>query len=643
MFTAETLIKNLKSVGSPQISGDGEHIVYTLGYVDAETNKSRSDLWLMRSDGSDNRQITWRDERVSSPVWSPDGTQIAFVASTGEKHAIRVMPRNGGESKPIVTHANPPMALAWSPDGNTIAYSLKVDPDNPTGEPRAATAPPPVRATTRLDYKQDNRGYLNHVRHQLYVVNVETGNSTQLSSAFKDHDFPQWSPDGAEIAVRVSDTNGMHNVLQLFPALGGEPKEIGWDDGVIGVFSWSPDGSQILFSGYPTNSPQHEFYRYITATGEIEQSTDGLDFSPESGFPTVSGPAQPIWIDPDKVVINAGFQGMTSLFGLDVTDGVDVQITIWQSAHAGLSADDAHTTIVQTEASPQSPSRLVKVDLETHEVTTLLDPNTELLSSHSQPTVEQITIERGGENIDAWVYLPADLHNSKQYPVILDIHGGPHGSHGYLWNLGAQLLASAGNIVIAPNPRGSGTYGRDFAEKVWGDWGGEDWLDILAVLDSVLERPYADADRCGIYGYSYGGFMTSWGIGHTDRFKAAVVGAPVYNFQSFFGTSDIGHIWCDVQWNGSVLDPEQAPKIMERSPSTHIRNAVTPTLILHGEADDRCPIGQGEELFVALKKQGVETEFVRYPGGSHLMLRGGPVEHRIDFYDRIGKWFADRL
>lgn len=639
MLTPIKSVLETQSVGSPQISGDGKHIVYTLGYVDPETKKSRSDLWIMQSDGSDNRRITWEDDRVSSPVWSPDDHTIAYVSTRDGEHAIRMLSLEGGSSQPIVSHKESPMSLAWSPNGKHLAYSLKVDPENGSD---ASTAPR-VRSTTRLDYKQDNRGYLNNVRHQLYVLDLETRESRQLSADYKDHDFPLWSPDSKQIAVKVSDQNGMHNVLQLFSLEDEKPIEIGWPEGSIGVYSWSPDGSQILFSGYPTQSPQHEFWRYITASGDVVQATDGLDFSPETGYPTLGGPAQPVWIDDDKVIVNAGFQGMTSLFGLDVTDGVDLQITIWKAAHSGLSTDRGNTTVVQTSSSPEAPSRLVKVDMRTHEVTTLLDPNADLLPIESLPHVEQVTVERGDKQIDAWVYHPVGMDPEKTYPVILDIHGGPHGNHGYTWNAGAQLLAAAGNIVIAPNPRGSGTYGREFAEAVWGDWGGEDWQDVLAVLDFVLDRDYADPNRCGIYGYSYGGFMASWAIGHTDRFKAAVVGAPVYNFYSFFGTSDIGHVWTETQWGGSVFDPEQAPAILKHSPHTHIRNAKTPTLILHGEEDHRCPIGQGEELFVALNKLGVETEFVRYPGGSHLMMRGGTADHRIDFHTRVIEWFGARL
>ena len=632
MLSPEQLTLDVRTVGSPQISADGKHIVYTLGYVDAETRQAKSDLWLIQSDGADNRQLTFQEERVSAPVWSPDGTTIAFVATQGSVHSIRLLSMSGGESRVLVEHGTPPMGLAWKPGGSAIAYTLRVDAAN-------ELAPAAVRVTRRLDYKQDGKGYLSNARDQLFVVDVASGEREQLSSIAKDHAFPQWSPDGNRIAVTVSDANGFHSVINLIPVGGGEPEVIGWDEGEIGMYSWSPDGSQILFTGTPTISPQHEFWRYVIADKAVIASTTGLDFAPESGYPTASVPSWPVWIDDDKVIVNAGFQGMTSLFGLDVTDGVDVQITIWEATHSGLSVDANHTTIVQVASAPEYPSRLVKVDLHSHDVTTLLDPNAELLPVESLASVELVTVPCGDDRIDAWVYLPPDLDLEKRYPVVLDIHGGPHNRHGFIWNASAHLLAAEGMIVIAPNPRGSSSYGKEWAEAVWGDWGGEDWQDILAVLDYVLDRDYADAHRCGIFGYSYGGYMASWAIGQTDRFKAAVVGAPVFNFYSFAGTSDIGHNWTESQWGGNVLDPAQTAAIIERSPSTHIHNASTPTLILQGEADDRCPVGQGEELFVALAKRGVETEFVRYPGCSHLMRGSGPVDYRIDFNERVIEWF----
>jgi dipeptidyl aminopeptidase/acylaminoacyl peptidase len=223
----------------------------------------------------------------------------------------------------------------------------------------------------------------------------------------------------------------------------------------------------------------------------------------------------------------------------------------------------------------------------------------------------------------------------------LDVHGGPNSQYGPNFNAVQQLLATNGFLVVFVNPRGSTSYGREFTLRVSRDWGGEDYLDLMAALDSVLERPYADETRVGVWGYSYGGYMTAWMIGKSDRFKAAVCGAPCYDLRSMYGTSDIGHSFGDLHWGGPPN--EHAAWFAERSPSTYIENATAPTLIIHGEADERCPIGQGEQLFVGLRKAGREAEFVRYPNASHMLLRNGPPSYREDIYRRILGWFTRHL
>jgi dipeptidyl aminopeptidase/acylaminoacyl peptidase len=224
---------------------------------------------------------------------------------------------------------------------------------------------------------------------------------------------------------------------------------------------------------------------------------------------------------------------------------------------------------------------------------------------------------------------------------VLDVHGGPHGFYGYGFQAIQQALASHGLLVAFSNPRGSGSYGRDFAHQVRFDWGGEDYLDLMAVVDAVVDRPYVDPARTGIWGYSYGGFMTAWTIGHTDRFRAAVCGAPCFDLESMYGTSDISHAWGPYQWGGRPHEASEA--FAAHSPSTFAHRATTPTLIVQGEADDRCPIGQGEQMFVALKQAGCQVEFARYPGGAHAMLRVGPPSHRADFIGRVLGWFQDHL
>jgi dipeptidyl aminopeptidase/acylaminoacyl peptidase len=260
-----------------------------------------------------------------------------------------------------------------------------------------------------------------------------------------------------------------------------------------------------------------------------------------------------------------------------------------------------------------------------------------VLETHPQALWERFDVEQGGLTIQAWMLKPPSFDPNRQYPVILDIHGGPNGFYGYDFNLHHQALASAGYIVVYSNPRGSGSYGHDFSARVFSDWGGEDYKDLMAVLDKALEQPFCDASRQGVRGYSYGGYMTSWIIGQTDRFKAAVCGAPCFDLESFWGTSDIGVRFGTVQWGGAAHEiPEW---YAQHSPSYHAHKAVTPTLIIHGEADERCPIGQGEQMFIALKKAGVDTEFARYPGGAHPFINDGPIPHRIDALQRTIDWF----
>ncbi|HVL23464.1 MAG TPA: S9 family peptidase, partial [Thermomicrobiales bacterium] len=642
-LTPDRLIFDLQSTATPRISHDGARVAYIRSATERGTARSTSHLWLVDVDGANPRQLTQTGTSTSDPVWAPDNASIAFISQRGENgaHAICLLPLAGGEARVVTTHTQRPTGLAWSPDGTQIAYTIPVDPENPDETPRDPGAPPAVRVITRIDYKQDNRGYLNDVRHQVMVVDVASGDRRQVSTELWDHSAPQWSPDGTKLAAKISNRNGMHSELGVLPVDGGAAVRVGWQDGGIGTWAWSRDGSFVLFDGYPRSSPQTEYYRYDLATGETRQLTDDLQFSPESGRPTISGPAQPAWLDDRTALVHGVQHGASGLWTIDAETGDLTEVVRWQATRAGLSVDASGKRVVLGSSDCTTTGQTVLFDRETGETTVLVDPNTSLFEDTPAATVEPFSIDRDGWTIDAWLYKPADFDETKQYPLVLDVHGGPHGNYGYAFNIGAQILASHGILVVASNPRGSGTYGRAFGEAVRGDWGGEDWKDLQAVLAEVESRPYVDPARTGIYGYSYGGYMTSWAIGQTDRFKAAVCGAPVFNMLSFYGTSDIGHVFGESQWGGTPQ--EVGDWMVERSPSTHIHKAVTPTLIVHGEADDRCPIGQGEEMFVGLLKAGVEVEFVRYPGGSHMMLRGGPVQHRVDYYTRVLIWFQRHL
>jgi dipeptidyl aminopeptidase/acylaminoacyl peptidase len=327
---------------------------------------------------------------------------------------------------------------------------------------------------------------------------------------------------------------------------------------------------------------------------------------------------------------------------VDVSSGRVELLATWEAIHAGLSLDEARRTVVQTRNSLAGPSELFVLDLASKEERTISDHNAALLREHPPGPWERFDVERGGLTIEAWLLKPPGFDAAGTYPLILDVHGGPQSFYGYGFDPMQQLLSSNGFLVLFCNPRGSTSYGRDFTLRVRCDWGGEDFLDLMAVLDAAVARPYVDRERLGMYGSSYGGYMVAWTVGQTSRFKAAVSRAPIFDLESTYGTSDIGHSWCEAQYGG----PPHARRdwYAAHSPSTFAHQATTPTLVIHGEEDERCPIGQGEQMYVALSKAGCETEFVRYPGGSHLFFRpGGVPEHRVDFFERVLGWLRDRL
>lgn len=642
-LTPETLVYGLAAAGDPQLSPDGSRVLYTLGAADRGSKKQSSQLWMCGVDGSDPRQITQSGERNGSGRWSPDGGAVAFVSDRVKKSGLFVLPADGaGEGRELARHAQPITFLAWSPDGHHIAYTTVFDPDNPNEIDPPEGAAPPVRVTRRMDYKQDTRGYLNDVRSQVYLVDTVSGDVRRLTSAPVDHFYPQWSPDGRWLAALVPNRNGLHSQLALIEARSGETRLVGPADGVVAVWAWSPDGTRILFAGDTTQTYQSDFFLYDTASGAIRRLTDDLACLPDAGFAPVLPPAQPVWTNDHTALFHAVRAGRSGLYTINTETAAVSAIASWDALHAGLSADATARYIAQGRADLGTIGEIAVVDRETGETNIITQCNADALRDAPPAQWERLDVTRpDGISVEAWLLKPPDFDPAKQYPVVLDVHGGPNGFYGYAFNLVQQCLASHGFLVVYSNPRGSGSYGRDFTMRVIEDWGGADFQDLMAVVDAIQERPYADTARTGIYGYSYGGYMTAWTIGQTDRFAAAVCGAPVFDCESFYGTSDIGYVFGAQHFGGTPH--ERREWYAAHSPSTYAHRAKTPTLILHGEADDRCPIGQGEQLFTALHQNGCEVELARYPGGSHLFLRVGPPAHREDFLARTLAWFQSHL
>jgi dipeptidyl aminopeptidase/acylaminoacyl peptidase len=300
------------------------------------------------------------------------------------------------------------------------------------------------------------------------------------------------------------------------------------------------------------------------------------------------------------------------------------------------ASSDAGFAIVSS-SSPTSHGELHLVDTNSGDIHTVTNLNSGFFDDHKVASLEKFSMQRDGFEIETRVWLPADFDPSKKYPLLLDVHGGPHSAFFDSFYPIHQVAAGAGYVVVAPNPRGSCTYGLDFATAVHGDWGGGDYEDVMAAMEHVAARDYVDETKVVIHGSSYGGFMASWAVGHTDRFNAAVIAAPVTNLPSFYGTSDIGVNFTETQLGGERF--EAIEQYREHSPLTYAPNVNTPVLLIHGEADSRVPIEQSEQYFVALKRRGKVVEFVRLPDTSHGVFRAKHPVIRKEYFRRMLEWF----
>jgi dipeptidyl aminopeptidase/acylaminoacyl peptidase len=656
-LTPADLVFGFTPATDPSLSPDGTSILYTRrwtprgeGGADAVPRAdgrgdhragsvvggTRTDLWLCDPDGSSQRRLELAGRRNHSGRWSPDGRSIAFVSERDEGGGIHVLTLAAGEPREVARHrSHSPSEIAWSPDGRRLAYAVPVDPANPEEEPQPAETAPPIRVVHRLDYKEDGRGLLLDTRLQVCVIDVDTGERSRLTSEPADHFSPLWSADGRTIATRVGTGEGWSTQLLLLDAgTGTERQRLGPTDGRVEHASWTPTGDRLVVVAAPFGRSHPDLWLGDAESGALERLTDGVPwvvFSP------------PAWLDERRLLLHVHHRGAGALLVLDVETRAIDELHQFQALTDGLSVDRAGRLAVQAYESPDAPGELVVFELATRSAEVVTRLSRPVLAAAPPARWEALEVEREGVMIEAWLLFPADFVPSRRYPLVLDVHGGPHLHYGYCFDLVQQALAAAGFLVVYSNPRGSTSYGDAYAQLVNEDWGGGDYLDLLAVVDAVGARPYVDGDRVGITGYSYGGYMTAWAIGQSDRFRAAVCGAPVFNLVSQFGTSDVNPRLYALEWGGT---PRERPEwYTARSPSTFAHRATTPTLVLHAEDDLRCPIGQGDEMFVALTQAGCEVELVRYAGVGHAWFHApeGHAEHRLDVLERTVAWFRRHL
>jgi dipeptidyl aminopeptidase/acylaminoacyl peptidase len=635
-------LAHLRIPSAPSLSPDGRLVVAAVGRIDLEADAYRSDLWVTPTDGSAAPRRFTAGQRDGRPRYSPDGRWIAFLrASDEDKPQLHVMPTDGGEPRPVGEHPLGVEAFAWSPDSTRLAYVARVPEPGRYGTDK--DVPPekePPRRITTFQYRLDNVGFTGDRRPHVFVVDAltEGAEPLQLTHGDYDHGDPAWSPDGRTVAFVSArhDTRDEDAVTDVFvaPAGGGDATRVTAGDLAVARPAFSPDGATIWFCGTPADLAGRTTGLWSApadgAGGRPRRLTDPERFDVDPAL----GGVLPLLVDEHAVITVSVERGALPLLRFPV-DGGEPQRLL--DGHRQVLDYDASPSgvVAAVVTDPGSAGELVVVRPEGAGERTVTDFGALLARSASlRPMTELEAAAPDGATVHGWVLKPA---GAGPFPVVLMVHGGPFAQYGWALFDEAQVYAGAGYAVVMGNPRGSAGYGERHGRAIVGGFGNLDAKDVLALLDAALADPDLDDDRVGVMGGSYGGFMTSWLVAHSDRFRAAISERAANAFDSFEGSSDIGWLFVR-EYNGT--DPE---RVLAQSPLTHVDRIRTPMLLIHSEHDWRCPVEQAQRLFVALKQRKVEVELLLFPGEGHELSRSGLPSHRVARFEAILDWWGRHL
>ena len=629
---------DMESVSNPQISPDGSRIIYTRQWVDKVNDRRESSLWIMNSDGARNRHLI----EGSGARWSPDGARILFTREgepKGSQIFIRWMDDEGSVTQ-ITRMENGPSGARWSPDGNWVAFTSRVDdkadfagvslPSRPDG---SSWVDEP-KIVERAGYKRDRRGYIDSGWTHVFVVPAEGGTARQLTDGDWNHSNISWSPDGAEIyftSYRAEDwdrpehwqESEIYSIVVASKQVTQLTDRRGPDSGPVP----SPDGRLIAYTGIEAHQDTYRNRKiYVmnrdgsasrVISAEYDRQSGGLEWAP----------------DGSGLYFNVSREGYRSLHLVSIDGGV-TQLTEGMELLSLSSFSDDGDIAVGTISSAHEPGDIYRFDLASpSERTRLTDVNADVLHGVTLGEVEEIWYDSDPFRVQGWIVKPPNFDPERAYPMMLAIHGGPHGMYNGSFNFAFQEHAANDYVVLYTNPRGSTGYGTAFANAINHDYPGIDMQDLMLGVDQALATGYVDEDNLFVYGCSGGGILTSYIVGNTDRFRAASANCPIVNWMSAMGTSDA------IRYLRTFEKPfwEDPTEWIDRSSIFYVEHVTTPTMLMTGENDLRTPMGQTEEFYQALQYVGVPTVMIRFQEEWHGTTSRPSNFLRTQLYLR--KWF----
>jgi len=614
----------VKSVSDVQVSPDGKWVAYVVTSADMKEDANDADVWLVSTAGGDPVRLTTSKKNDNQPRWSPDGKRIAFISAREEKPQIFVMSPFGGEAEKLTDSKSGVQSFQWSPDGTRIAFVA------------------PKEATPEEEKKQKEKDDAQVIDQdfkfgRIWIIDVATKKPTELVKSDVNASDPQWSPDGRSIAFVGTPTpkadDGRQSDIWIVDVASGQQRMVTHNDGPDFAPRWSPDGKQVAYLSADLKN------------GEIRQERLTV-IAAEGGTPRVIAPAfqyesgPPKWsADGRTLYFNAGVRTTTQLFSVPAAGGEAKQLSNVSGVmgQPSFSADGSVVAFVKSDI--QHPE-----DVYVAKRLPVTDPIK--LTDHN-PQVRELALgsseilrwkSKDGMEMEGLVIYPVGYEAGRKYPTVAFIHGGPAGawteSFPNSWGNFGHVWAGKGWVSFYPNVRGSSSYGEKFLVANVRDWGGGDYTDIQSGLDYLISRGVSDPDKLAQSGWSYGGYMTAWTLTQTNRFKAVMVGAGLTDMFSMYSTNDLQRV-LEAYFGAQPWNDVEAYR--RASALTFIKQAKTPTLILHGGADTRVPPGQAQELYMGLRKNGVPVEMVVFPREPHAL---GEPRHRLDKMRREYGWFS---